>query len=100
MSSYLQGSRIQSQVTFFDTDSQTNIDPTTVECTIKNEVGENRYTYLQGTFINRLAEGVYTVAIDTTPASGIWVVQWLAPPGIGQAVSESTFVVTPTQIPV
>ena len=100
MSSYLQGALVESRVTFFDTTTSTNIDPTTVQFKVRNEAGTTSYTYGDGDFIFRIEEGVYAVTLDTTPMAGLWIVQWIAPPGTGQAVGEAMFVVTTTQIPV
>ena len=75
--SYVQGTKVRLDVTVTDTDTTLLKDPATLVCRIEDPLG-NVTDQTLTTGVLKLSTGEYRAIMDTTPASQIWLYEWIA----------------------
>ena len=75
--SYTQGTQVRLDVSITDTDSGLTIDPATLVCRVQDPLGNvTDQTLTSG--VLKLEAGQYRALVDTTPASQVWLYEWIA----------------------
>ena len=90
---YERGQQVTSVVTFANA-SGVATDPSTIVATVRYPGGVTSYTY-PASVITKVGTGVYSLAVDTTLAYGLWAVRWVGTGTVAAAVDEIFGVTSP-----